>query len=139
MELKIKRVAIIDDGAFGVFLQNGIPFAVTLERTYPVQDLIGQYVKIAPGIYRCTRSQYYRGGYPTFEIHVPGHTRILFHKGNLEKHFDGCVGVAEEFGVMEGKPAILQSGTHPHKGFNEFMELTKGLDYFDLIVEDVSN
>lgn len=136
MKLKIKRVSIIDPGAFGVLLdENSVPFAVTLEHTYGVNIKGEQHLKIDPGTYQCTRTHYHEGNYTTFEIHVPGHSRILFHKANVEDDLDGCVGVAEEFGVLDGKPAILQSGTHPDKGFNEFMKKVEGLDWFDLVVE----
>lgn len=132
MKLKIKRVSIIESGAFGVFLdEQSIPFAVTLEHTYGSINML----KINPGTYQCTRTYYNKGGYETFEIHVPGHSRILLHKVNIEDDLDGCVGVAEEFGTLNDKPAILQSGTHPDKGFNEFMHKLSGLDWFDLVVE----
>jgi uncharacterized protein DUF5675 len=122
--LEVKRVAVIPEGAFGVALWNTVPFAVTLERTYDDNQ-----VKIDSGIYNCRRTVYHRGNYATFEILVPGHSRILFHKGNVESELEGCVAVGEEFGILDGKPAILQSG----RGFSELMKLTS--DIHDLTVE----
>ena len=113
MSFQLKRVAILNDGAFGVLLHNGIPFAVTLERTYEP----GNTVKIGNGFHECHRSRYVKGGYDTFEITVPGHSRILFHKGNTELHSDGCVLVAESFAVMGDKPGVSFSSD----GFTEFM------------------
>lgn len=130
-ERVIKRVAFTDDGVFGVFLMNNIPFAVTLERSY-TPDEFHRVVKIPAGIYRCTKSYYYKGGYDTFEIHVPEHSRVLFHIGNTEGDSDGCVLVGEEYGVLAGKPAILRSGA----GFREFMNLSKHLNYFDITIQD---
>lgn len=124
----LKRIAVRREGAFGVLLNNGIPFCLTLERTYDVPA--GNFVKIPPGTYKCTRSWYNRGGYATFEIHVPGHSRILFHRANLEGDLDGCIGLGEQFGVLNGQPAILQSG----EAFNEFMRVTKDVDSFSLDV-----
>lgn len=126
--LKIRHVSVIDQGAFGVMLFDDIPFAITLERTY--KEGSNQVTKIPQGIHRCTKSFYNKGGYPTFEIHIPGHSRILFHKANKEEELDGCVAIGEEFGVLDGKPAILRSGA----GFDEFMRKMSGLEYFDLIV-----
>ncbi len=125
--ITLKRVAVHKEGAFGVLLMDSIPFCVTLEHTY---DQAQKVVKIPPGKYRCTRSRYHKGGYDTFEIHVPGHSRILFHKGNIEDHSDGCVLLGEQFGVMNGRPAILQSGA----AFSEFMAKTQGVDSFELQV-----
>lgn len=113
MSFELKRVAILSDGAFGVLLHNGVPFAVTLERTYDP----GNTVKITDGPHSCTRSRYNRGGYDTYEIEVPGHDRILFHKGNVELHSEGCVLVAESFSMMGDKPGISLSA----EGFAEFM------------------
>lgn len=110
------RVAIRPDGAFGVLKHHeteydaiGLPFAATLERTYPTFAEAGiseryqrpgfpdQYVKIPHGRFTCKRSFFNRGGYWTFEVLVPGHSRLLFHKGNVEAHSEGCILVAESF------------------------------------------
>ena len=123
----LKRISVHKEGAFGVLLFDGIPICVTLERTYDDQAKV---VKIPPGTYQCKRSRYHRGGYDTFEIHVPGHSRILFHKGNVETHSEGCVLLGEQYGVLNGRPAILQSGV----AFDEFMAKTKDVDVFDLHV-----
>jgi len=126
MNLSIKRVAILNDGAFGVLLSNGVPFAVTLERTYDP----GNTVKIGNGFHECRRSRYNRGGYDTFEIEVPGHERILFHKGNTELHSEGCVLVAESFAVLGDKPGVALSA----EGFAEFMRRAADVDSFTLEV-----
>jgi hypothetical protein len=47
--------------------------------------------KIPPGNYICTRGRYNKGGYETYEIPVPGHTQIKFHKGNYLHETDGCI------------------------------------------------
>ena len=126
MTFQLKRVAIINHGAFGVLLSDGIPFAVTLERTYDP----GNTVKIGNGFHECTRSRYNKGGYDTFEIAVPGHTRILFHKGNTELHSEGCVLVAESFAVFGDKPGVALSAD----GFAEFMKRAADADSFTLDV-----
>ena len=126
MSFQIKRIAILNSGAFGVLLHNGVPFAVTLERTYDP----GNTVKIGNGFHECHRSRYNKGGYDTFEITVPGHDRILFHKGNTELHSEGCVLVAESFAVFGDKPGVALSAD----GFAEFMKRAADADSFTLDV-----
>ena len=126
MSFELKHVAKIPSGAFGVLLNNGVPFAVTLERTYDP----GNTVKIGNGFHECSRSRYAKGGYDTFEIAVPGHSRILFHKGNTELHSEGCVLVAESFAVFGDKPGVAMSA----EGFNEFMKRAGEVDSFTLEV-----
>lgn len=131
--IRLLHIAIIESGAFGVLLWRDlsgdfIPIAVTLERTYG--NGITQSVKIPLGIHLCTRTVYIKGGYETFEIHIEGRFRILFHKLNVETESEGCVGIGEQFGFLNGSPAILQSGA----GFTEFMGKMKGIDEFYLQV-----
>ena len=124
MKMELVRVAVEEEGAFGVLVKDGYPFVVTLEHTYHDE------VKIPLGETTCRRSRFNRGGYATYEIAVPGHTRILFHKGNLENDSDGCVLVGARFGRLGGRAAILQSAV----GFGEFMAAMAGVADFRLNV-----
>lgn len=128
-DLVLHHVAIHDKGAFGVLLYKNMPFAVSLERTFG-DDEQSFYTVIPPGRFLCTKTVYHKYGYETFEIHIPGHTRILFHKLNTEDQSLGCIGIGEEFGELNGQPAILQSG----KGFKEFMVKFGDRDSFYLTV-----
>jgi hypothetical protein len=134
MDLFIKRVSKVDPGAFGVMMgEDHIPFALTLERTYLVDGR--QITKIPAGVrLLCKKDFYNKGGYPTFEIQVEGHDRILFHKANKEMQLDGCIAVGEEFGVLDGVPAILHCGNGG--GFDEFMLKFGKLDQFYLTIEE---
>lgn len=123
--LEIKTVAVLSDGCFSVLLWKGRPFAVSVERTFDDGNSI-----LKSGTYQCVRSYFYRGGYPTFEILVPGHSRVLFHRGNTEEDSTGCVCVAESFGTLKGKVAVLQS----KEGFGELMALVSELDKFTLTI-----
>jgi len=123
--MELKTVVIREDGCFGVLLHDGRPFAVTLERTF--EDLK---TVIRAGKYDCVRSFYHKGGYETFEIIVPGHSRVLFHKLNLETESEACVGIGESFGQLHGLTAILDS----RGGFSEFMVLTADVKAFVLEV-----
>jgi hypothetical protein len=134
-------VAIVEAGAFGVLAFGGVPFAVTLARTYPERPApccyvaaSGQAVKLPPGRYRCTRTVYHKYGYATFEIHIPGHERVLFHVGNLEDDSDGCVLVGERFDDFNPAPGIGES----RAGFKQFMIRAADLQAFTLEVLDAS-
>lgn len=126
------RGAIHPDGAFGMLVQDGLPFALTLERTYGEQ-LEPQALKIPPGLYVCRRRAYNRGGYDSYEITgVDGHTLLLFHKGNLEHDSDGCVLLGRRLGLLGGSPAILESS----QAFADFMRRTAGRDAWQLRIRD---
>lgn len=122
---ELKTIAVIPAGCFSGFLFRGVPFAVTLERTFDNDVPV-----IQNGVWRCKRDFYHAGGYPTFEIIVPGHSLVKFHKGNLERHSKACVLVGEQFAMFDAQPGIAQSGV----GFDEFMRLAAGVNEFDLTV-----
>lgn len=124
----LARVAILPAGAFGVLFHELVPFAVTLEHTY---ESLG--MKVPEGSYDCERTLFHRGGYPTYEIPVPGHTRILFHRGNVEDDVDGCVAVAKSWGVFGGKPGVASS----RQGFSEFMALCEDADTISVTITNV--
>lgn len=121
----LKTVAIREDGCFSVMLVDGRPFAVTCERTFDnLRPVIGN------GIYRCAKTAFTRGGYSTFEIKLPGHTRVLFHRGNVELDSEGCVLIGSSFGLIGGVTAIQDS----KDGFYAFWNLASAVDEFDLVV-----
>ena len=125
--VKVKRVALLEEGCFGVILHLGVPFAVTLERTFGLDTVI------PAGVYDCVARRYNRGGYETFEITgVIGHSLLLFHKGNWETDLQGCVAIGESFAVLDGRLAIAQSGD----GFAEFMRKVGDLPTFKVEFED---
>ncbi len=134
-DIELVRVCVAPEGCFGVLLVDGVPAGpITLERTYPLvenQPRGPQYVKIPTGRYRCMRTTYWRHGYETYEVTgVPAHDRLLFHVANEELDLDGCIGVGMRFGLLEGRPAILDS----REGFAAFMRLAFGRKDFDLVV-----
>ena len=124
----IKRVAILEEGAFGVMLFLGTPFSVTLERTFDDGRPV-----IPAGRYVCKPRRYNRGGYQTYEITgVEGHSLLLFHKANWETDLEGCVGIGESFETLDGRLGIAQSS----KGFIEFMEKVGDLPTFSVEFQD---
>lgn len=136
MMLRLIR-RLYDAGAFGMLAWGDAPpFAVTVERTYSNGPRGTLVTKVVQGEYQCVRSHYHRGNYDCWLIVGNGLTperRVLIHKGNLEEDSDGCLLVGEQFGILNGKPAILQSGL----GFEELMSITQGVDEFPLLVQNV--
>jgi hypothetical protein len=130
-DLELVRVSIAPEGCFGVLLFEGLPAGiVTLERTWPLAESAPrgpQFVKIPPGLYRCVRTRFVRGGYDTYEVTgVPGHSRLLAHQGNIEGDSEGCMLIGQRFGQVSGRPGVLGS----RLGFVEFMRLAAGRSEF---------
>ena len=129
--LTLKRVARDDYGTFGVLIRNNTPFAVTCEDLW--RENSPNISCIPVGMYRCVRVQSPKFG-STFEITgVEGRTHILFHKGNTEDDTHGCVLIGERFEALNGKTAVLDSGS----GFGEFMRLMEDVDSFPLHIMEV--
>ena len=121
----------------GAFQFAGRPFALTLERPWLGNRRgescipLGQYVCM-----RCSSSPDYdfkdspRVG-DTFQVFdVDGRSKILFHKGNRFQDTHGCIIVAEQFGSLGGREAVLKS----EKGFGEFMALLRHDTEFSLSI-----
>lgn len=121
VRIKMIRFAKVKDGWIGKVPELGI---YTLEN-----DVYA----FPAGQYDCTRSYYYKGKYPTFEIHVPGRTRILWHKGVIEDHSEGCILLGVTLDVWKGKIAVLGSTS----AYNTFMAYLDGVDNFILEIEEV--
>lgn len=122
----VKRIAHNEECTQGVLIDEMEAFALTLEP--PWKDNKPNISCIPSGIYICKRINSPSFG-DTFEItDVPHRSNILFHKGNISENTMGCVLIAEEFGYLNNKIAIISS----KKGFNEFMEKLKKNNQFQL-------
>jgi len=126
----LRRIAFTEYGVFGVLIDNGIPFTLTLER--PWLDNQPDVSCIPAGSYTCVR--YSSAKYPdTFKVqNVPKRTGILFHKGNHMEHSAGCVILGEKFDPYKDEPGIQSSA----EGFDDFMEKLKSKQAFDLLIQD---
>jgi len=132
MNLRLLRNKAVLYGIFGVLLdENAKEVAVTLEHAY--SDGTGGFIPRVPaGEYTCVRGQHRLDGmtntFETFEITgVPGHTNILFHKGNYNTDSAGCVLLGSELGPR----CILESAM----AFGHFLDLQAGCDSFQLTVQ----
>ena len=141
----VRRISHI--GAFGMLMYRStpdawVPICGTLERTYAKnltrpEDYIYE-TKIKDGLWHCSATQYHKGGYETYEVHIPHHTRILIHKGNWPTDSEGCILLGEMYTDFDAKrgiqdPALGQSGA----AFKEFMDLSNGHDSFFIRVKSV--
>lgn len=129
-QLRLKRVAYLNDGTFGVLLDEKVPFCLTVERPW-LNNKVGKSC-IPIGTYMCYRVQSPRFG-DTFEVcNVEGRTYILFHKGNIMEDSHGCIILGEQYEPLYGKNAVHSSG----KAFDEFMLRLKKFDEFQLTIEE---
>jgi hypothetical protein len=129
----LNRVYVGSEGAFGTLAEAGKPpFAVTLEHTY--NGLTSYSAKLPDGTYSCVRGKHtllHGPPFVTFEVTgVPGHSGILFHKGNVEDESEGCILLGLQYGTIESVPGVLQSIS----AFTFFMSRQSQVDEFSLTV-----
>lgn len=135
--VRLVRVALRPEATLGVLLDEGMPFALTLERPWEnnrpsVGDVPGSC--IPAGTYRCARVNSPRFG-NTFEVTgVPGRSHILFHKGNLAEDTYGCILVGEMFEPVSGTAPAIQASA---QGFGEFLRRLQGVETFTLEIVEV--
>jgi len=116
-----------DSPTYGVLLNEGIPFALTLED--PWLGNMPNVSCIPLGHYRAVKHHFG----DTFWIQdVPGRSEILFHKGNTQHDTHGCILVGESFSHVLGEDGITGS----KEGFAEFMRILEGVDEFNLDIEE---
>ena len=128
--VRLIRVEESNEGTFGNLIICSQVFCVTLE---PSDWLNERNISSIPAQqYTCIRIRSPQFG-ETFEIvDVPGRSHVLFHAGNVIKHTEGCVILAQYFGKLHGDRAVLNSG----KTFEEFMQIMKGVNVFSLTVKE---
>jgi hypothetical protein len=103
-------------------------------------DNVPFYSCIPVGTYKCvvTKDRRTHGGMPiprTFEITgVQSRSGILFHIGNYLKDTHGCILCSAGLVTPVGKDPWLNSS---RDGFDKFLEATKEMVSFDLIVRDI--
>lgn len=129
--ITLKRIAHIEDATYGVLIDNGLPFALSLERAW-LNNAVGRSC-IPLGTYVCKRVDSPKFG-NTFEVTgVKGRSAILFHKGNINDDSHGCILVGEQYNPVHGENGITAS----KEGFEEFLRRTSGISQFTLNVVEV--
>lgn len=136
MDQYLTRFAYTKDGVFGRWGRFQ-----TVEEEW--QDNLPRISCIPTGIYRCVRSTFHRGGYPTFEVtNVPGRSLIKVHRANTEESLEGCIGIGLGLGVLRVKDEDSHQMTHKlaalssRRGFDAWMETLLGVAEFNLHVVD---
>lgn len=137
MNFTLTRTDFLSTGIFGQLVSddNSLSF-FSLERPYPVNhdSQVGAVVwepKVPAGVYPCLRGQHKLEGmthsFETFEVtNVPGHTNILFHRGNFSSDSSGCILI----GLGRDQTMI----THSRDAFQLFMSIQDGINEFQLTV-----
>ena len=120
-----------DTPTYGVLLNEGIPFALTLED--PWLGNMPNVSCIPPGRYQAIRHNSPRFGEVFWIQDVPGRSEILFHRGNRAEDTHGCVLVGESFNHVLGEPGITGS----KEGFAEFLRILEGRNEFTIEIEDI--
>ena len=115
-------------GTFGTWVVDGQPMAVTLE---PYKRGNAVSVSCIPtGQYIIKRRYSHKYEWHFIVEGVEGRSYILIHWGNLDDHTEGCILIAEEFGLLDGKWAVLSS----KRGFDEFMRAMEGIQRATLTI-----
>lgn len=137
--LVLTRTKRSDDGTFGhMVLPSGRVLFTCEEEWHDNADGISC---IPAGTYICTRTTYYKHGFPTFEVtEVPHRDRILFHPGNTEEDTMGCILLGmrldtlvvtdEDTHKRQAKQAVIASQV----AFRRFMGELVGVNRFSLTI-----
>lgn len=138
MELELGLVAAREDGIFYVLFVDGVKLCDAMTHSYTDPD--GSLVSKTPnGQYECKRGLHkLHNGLPfeTFEVMgVPGHSGILFHKGNFNRDSEGCFLLGTQTtGITNGVRAwgVMNSAA----AFEKFMRELEGRDTVSLRIAD---
>lgn len=129
MTFTLKRTEFLETGIFGILEdKDEKPVAVTLEHSF------GCMPKLATGTYNCVRYNSPKHDYQVFVIEdTPDFkgkpvTYLEIHIGNFNSDSDGCI----LLGSHRNGDMIMDS----QKTFYSFMDLTKDVDSFTLIVDE---
>jgi len=127
---EIKRLERGRNASIGVLMHEGSIFCNTIER--PENGNEPNISAIPCGLYKCKRYSSAKHSNTFILEDVYGRSYILFHIANTVDDLEGCIGVGERVGYLNGKRAVLDST----KAFNRFLEATKNLDSFMLRVSN---
>lgn len=124
---KIQRFC---DGPMGTFGElTGDQFhAFTIEQ--PWRGNLQGHSCIPLGTYVCRRGTFPKHGVAFEVCDVPDRSAILIHAGNIASNFEGCIGLGDTLGVVDGQWAVLNSVVTVQK----FMQHLDGVDEFELVI-----
>ena len=137
MNLTLQRLAESADGPTFGEITNDADGSIVVPATLELPDKNNEPMvsRIPAGVYVFTKRDSPHIGYEVWETNdVPNRTGIALHKLNWMRQTDGCIGVGESVGELDGEAAILQST----EAFDNLMQYTQGLDSLTLTVLDVT-
>mgnify|MGYP006883556091 CR=1 FL=1 len=135
MQATIVRIFESLQGAMGLLYFSDLEFyCFTLQPDS--QDALKFYIPDGHYIARRFKGTKWKD---TFEIVRPGtngidgHSALLFHSGNVEKHSAGCILLGDSMSKLAGERAVLNSGAT----FTRFLHHTKDVNTFNLDIRTV--
>jgi hypothetical protein len=138
MQATIVRIFESLQGAMGLLYFSDLEFyCFTLQPDS--QDALKFYIPDGHYIARRVGGESWRKWPNTFEIVRPGtngidgHSALLFHSGNVEKHSAGCILLGDSMSKLQGERAVLNSGAT----FTRFLHHTKDVNTFNLDIRTV--
>lgn len=118
-------------GMFGILLIQTEIFCWTLEP--PEYGNMKRVSCIPPGCYECQRIVSPKFA-TVYEVrNVPNRSGILFHRGNIVEHTEGCIILGGRRGNLQGDRAVLCSGDT----FTKFLNRLKSYKRFNLIIKEI--
>lgn len=103
---------------------------ITLEHSYLNNEFSRYLPKVSEGNYNCVLGVHqlaHGGPFQTYEVlDVPGHSGILFHKGNINKDSEGCILLGESLSNQEILNSLI--------AFDQFMKFQNNCESFNLKV-----
>src|SRR6266850_8294464 len=112
MPVTLQRIIETSQGTLGQFTLEDNSTLYTMERMST-----GEHPRIPAGLYEMKLDTYHKGGYPAYQIIVPGRDRILVHAANLASELLGCIAPGKQLGYFQNHLAVLNS----RLALNEFM------------------
>lgn len=119
---RLPRLVTGTSGTFGVLQLNDVILCGTLELPWKGNRV--QESCIPPGTYRLKRINSPKHGITFGIMDVDGRSNCLIHSANKPSQLLGCIALGEQFGYLDGKPALLASGD----AMREFMTVMTGYD-----------
>ena len=134
MDLALRRTSYAADGILSEVSRTDTSERLFRALEHAYQNDEAWEPKLPAGTYTCVCGTHaLKNGVPfeTFEvIGVPGHSGILFHKGNWNRDSEGCILLGLEFAESTIGEMVTGSGV----AFERFMALQTGVDQFQLKV-----
>lgn len=128
MPVTLRRIIETSQGTLGQFSLEDNSTLYTMERMGT-----GEHPRIPAGLYELRLGEYNKGGYPAYEVIVPGRSEIKIHAANLASELLGCIAPGKSLGYYRSQLAVLES----RRALTKFMDVMAGAsqDYLTVLDE----